>query len=148
MCHASDAPDESEDGFSGEYSESHGSEEETPGHSSRQGLNEVKDWGALDFSIVRDAALRKVSLLWCYTPLAASARSPCTGGLCKATPVLLRMCHAVILSKASKATLLGSGACCSSTCYHAAGHAKYSKEQASHGQVQTTWWSVNMQQHC
>lgn len=78
MCHASDAPDESEAGTSVEYSESHGSEDDTPGHSSRQGLNEVKDWGALDFSIVRDAALRKVSLLLCCTPLAALALSPCT----------------------------------------------------------------------
>ena len=76
MCPASDSPDESDDGNGPYYSESHGSEDETPGQSSRQGLREVKDWATLDFSIVRNAALRKVGMLLCCIPLTALALSP------------------------------------------------------------------------
>ena len=61
LQHASDAPDQSDDGIGAEDSQSEDNSQEY--NSRQQGLCDVKDWVALDFSIMRNAALRKVCLL-------------------------------------------------------------------------------------
>lgn len=61
--HASDAPNESDDGINAEGSQS---EDNSPEYNSQQGqrLGDIKDWVALDFNIIRNAALRKVCMLF------------------------------------------------------------------------------------
>lgn len=61
LQNVSDVPEQSDDGISVEDSQS---EDNSPDFNSRQqGLSDVKDWVALDFSIMRNAALRKVCML-------------------------------------------------------------------------------------